>query len=200
MSGKNQCGSIKGTPELHAAMNPSLEGKKNAYSPLVDLASSPNLGSKTILFVVDGLYCARKWRSYPVHFPNSPFNNKTVPYENPEWPSCVLVSLDEVAIESVGIDIMYAQSKNNTEPSYHNVPRIILRENADGYLKEMATPDHSPSGTKYMQNGKPIKSLGVHEHWDNDLTMRYSRNLDPKNGKGIEFIYIPLGTSLKKQK
>jgi uncharacterized protein (DUF362 family) len=197
MCGKNHAGSIKGTPELHSILNTKKEGKKNAYSPLVDLAASPNLGAKTILFVLDGLYCGRKWRSYPLHFPNPPFNNKVVPYENPEWPSCVLASLDEVAIESVGLDIMYAQSKNNNEASYHNVPRILVRENANDFLHEMATPENAPSGTKYMQDGKPVKSLGVHERWDGDATMRYSRNLDPKNGKGIEFVYIPISTSKK---
>jgi hypothetical protein len=195
MSGKNHAGSIKGTSELHAILNTKKEGKKNAYSPLVDLAAAPNLGAKTILYMLDGLYCGRKWRSYPLHFPNPPFNNKVVPYENPEWPACVLASFDCVAIQSVGLDIMYAQSKNNNEASYHNVPRILVRENADDFLREMATPGNAPSGTKYIQNGKPLTSLGVFEHWDDDATMRYSRNLDPKKGKGIEFLYIPLGTA-----
>ncbi|HEY5570098.1 MAG TPA: hypothetical protein VIK42_01345 [Bacteroidales bacterium] len=193
MTGKNHAGSIKGTPELHPILNTKQEGKKNAYSPLVDLAASPNLGGKTILYMLDGLYCGRKWRSYPLHFPNPPFNNKVVPYENPEWPACILASLDGVAIQSVGLDIMYAQSKNNTEPTYHNVPRILVRENADDFLREMATPDKAPSGTKYMQGGKPVKSLGTFEHWNNDTEMKYSRNLDPKKGRGVEFIFIPLG-------
>jgi hypothetical protein len=191
MTGKNHAGSIKGTSELHSILNTKKEGVKNAYSPLVDLAASPNLGGKTILYLLDGLYCGRKWRSYPLHFPNPPFNNKVVPYENPEWPACVLASFDGVAIQSVGLDIMYAQSKNNKEASYNNVPRILVRENADDFLHEMATPENAPSGTKYMQGGKPVKSLGVFEHWDNDSTMRYSRNLNPRKGKGIEFIYIP---------
>jgi hypothetical protein len=192
MTGKNHCGSIKGTSELHAILNSKKLGTKNAYSPLVDLEASPNLGRKTILFVLDGLYCGRKWRSYPSHFPNPPFNNKAEPYENPEWPACVLASFDGVAIQSVGLDIMYAQSQNNNEASYHNVPRILVRENADDFLREMAEPQNAPSGTKYMQNGKPVQSLGVFEHWENDKTMRYSRNLNPKQGKGIEFIYKPL--------
>jgi len=197
MTGKNHAGSIKGTPELHAILNTKQEGKKNAYSPLVDLAASPNLGGKTILYMLDGMYCGRKWRTYPLHFPNPPFNNKVVPYENPEWPSCLLVSLDGVAIQSVGLDIVYAQSKNNMEPTYHNVPRILVRENADDFLHEMATPENAPSGIKYMQGGKPVKSLGVFEHWKDDASMKYSRNLDPKNGKGIEFIYIQLGNKTK---
>lgn len=193
MTGKNHFGSIKGTPELHSILNPKQKGTKNAYSPIVDLEASPNLGQKTILYLLDGLYCGRKWRSYPLHFPNPPFNNKVVPYENPEWPACILASLDGVAIQSVGLDLLNAQSKNNNEAMYHDVPRILLRENADDFLREMATPENAPSGTKYMQGGKPVKSLGVFEHWDNDTSMKYSRNLNPKKGKGIEFIYIPLG-------
>ena len=195
MSGKNHAGSIKGTAELHSILNTKKEGTKNAYSPLVDLAASPNLGGKTILYLVDGLYCGRKWRSYPLHFPNPPFNNKVVPSENPQWPACVLASFDGVAIQSVGLDILYAQSKNNNEATYHNVPRILVRENADDFLREMAVPDNAPSGIRYIQNGKQIKSLGTFEHWDGDVTMRYSRNINPKKGKGIEFLYVPLGRS-----
>jgi hypothetical protein len=193
MTGKNHAGSIKGPGDLHAILNTKKEGTKNAYSPLVDLAASPNLGAKTILYLMDGLYCGRKYRSYPLHFPNPPFNNRTTPYENSDWPACMLVSLDGVAIQSVGLDIMYAQSINNTELTYHNVPRIMVRENADDFLREMAIPENAPSGIKYMQNGKPVKSLGVFEHWNNGTDMKYSRNIDPKNGKGIEFIFIPLG-------
>jgi hypothetical protein len=192
MSGKNHAGSIKGTSELHSILNTKKEGVKNAYSPLVDLAASPNLGGKTILYLLDGLYCGRKWRSYPLHFPNPPFNNQTEPYENPQWPSCVLASFDEVAIQSVGLDIFQAQVKNNTEPSYHNVPRILIRDNADDFLREMASPQQAPSGVRYVQDGKPVQSLGVTEHWDDDGRMRYSRNLNPRKGKGIEFIHYTI--------
>ncbi|MDE6077468.1 MAG: hypothetical protein K2G29_07030, partial [Muribaculaceae bacterium] len=127
----------------------------------------------------------------------APFYNKVDEYENPEWPACFLASLDEVALESVGLDLLYAQSLNNTEPGFYNVPRILVRNNASDYLIEMADPQNAPSGVKYIQGGKPVESLGVFEHWDSPETMRYSRNLDPKNGKGIEFIYIPMGSAKK---
>jgi len=65
--------------------------------------------------------------------------------------------------------------------------------NAGDFLREMATQENAPSGTRYMQGGKPVSSLGVFEHWDDDLSMKYSRNLDPEKGTGIEFFYIPLG-------
>ena len=198
LTGKNHFGSIKGTPELHAAINTDQEGVKHAYSPIVDLAASPNLGAKTILFVLDGLYCGRKWQSYPQHFPNPPFNNRSEPYENSDWPASVLASMDGVALDSVGLDILFAQTKNNNDAQGR--PRILIRANADDYLFEMAGPDHAPSGTAYSQGGQVVTSLGVHERWDSDVTRRYSRNLDPAKGKGIELIYLPLApASAKKQ-
>jgi uncharacterized protein (DUF362 family) len=191
MTGKNHFGSIKGTPELHGAINTNRQGTPHAYSPIVDLAASPNLGAKTILYVLDGLYCARRHQSYPLHFPNPPFNNRVTPYENPEWPSSLLASMDGVALDSVGLDILYSQSRNNVDENGN--PRIVIRENADDYLHEMAAPENPPSGSKYMQGGKPITSLGVFEHWDSDASRKYSRNQDPKGGRGIELIYLPLG-------
>jgi hypothetical protein len=163
---------------------------------MVDLAASPNLGAKTILYVLDGLYCGRKWRTYPIHFPNPPFNNRVEPYENPDWPASVLASQDGVALDSVGLDLLLAQTKNNVGPDGH--PRVLIRCNADDYLFEMAEADHPPSGTVYKQGGKVVTSLGVHERWDDDATKRYSRNLDPVNGTGIELVYLPLSEAAGK--
>jgi uncharacterized protein (DUF362 family) len=190
MTGKNHFGSIKGTPELHYAINTNQGATAHAYSPIVDLAAAPNLGAKTILYVLDGLYCARRHQSYPLHFPNPPFNNAVEPYANTSWPSSILASLDGVALDSVGLDILLSQTKNNLDANNH--PRIMIRENADDYLREEALADHPPSGTAYRQDGKPVTSLGVTEHWDNDLSRQYTRNKDPKNGQGIELIYLPM--------
>lgn len=191
MTGKNHFGSIKGTWELHPAIDTTQQATPHAYSPMVDLASSPNLGAKTILYLLDGLYSGRKWRSYPQHFPNPPFNNRVEPYENPEWPASMLASQDGVALDSVGLDILHSQATNNIDAGTGK-SRILIRENADDYLYEMADPEHAPSKTVYMQGGKPVASLGVHEHWDSDATRRYSRNLDPINGRGIELVYLPM--------
>lgn len=190
MCGKNHFGSIEGTWELHGAINTNQEAVKNAYSPMVDLAACPNLGAKTILFVLDGLYSGRKWRTYPVHFPNPPFNNTVEPYENASWPASILASMDGVALDCVGLDIYHSQIKNNVDSTGHF--RILIRKNADDYLLEMALAGNPPSGTKYVQNGKPVSSLGVYEHWDSDTTRRYSRNINPAKGTGIELIYVPL--------
>lgn len=180
---------------MHEYINTKQKGTKNAYNPLVDLCASPSLGGKTLLCLLDGLYCGRKRRGYPQRFPNAPFNNKTIPYENPEQSACFLALFDQAAIQAVGLDVLYSQSKNNEEPVYRNAPRILLRDAVDDLLREMATPYDAPSGTVYRQGGEPVPSLGVFEHWDNDESRRYSRNLDPENGQGIEFVYIPLGSA-----
>ena len=197
MTGKNHFGSIQGTPELHAPINTMQDGKTGAYSPIVDLAASPNLGGKTLVYMLDGLYAGRRWKSYPVHLPNPPFNNKVEPYANTDWPASVLASLDGVALDSVGLDLMNAQSKNNsfTDAQGHVISRILIRESADDYLHDMAEPEKAPSKVVYTQGGKPITSLGTHEHWDGDLTRKYSRNLDNVNGKGIELLYMPLNVA-----
>ncbi len=190
LTGKNHFGSIKGPGELHGIINTNQGGTAHAYSPIVDLSASPNLGAKTILYMLDGLYCARRHMSYPLHFPNAPFFNRVEPYENPQWPSSILASLDGVAIDSVGLDILYSQTKNNVDENGH--PRIMIRENADDYLMEEALSENPPSGTHYRQDGKPVSSLGVFEHWDSEESRKYSRNKDPQHGKGIELIYLPL--------
>jgi hypothetical protein len=192
MTGKNHFGSILGTRELHDAIDTNVLAKGKTFSPMVDLAAAPNLGAKTILFTLDGLYCARKHMSYPLHFPNAPFHNRVTPYENPDWPASILASLDGVALDSVGIDILYSQTLNNGDPKDHNRPRILLREHADDYLQEMSQADNAPSGTAYTQGGKRVPSLGVFEHWDSEATRRYSRNKDRDHGQGIELLYMPM--------
>jgi hypothetical protein len=192
LTGKNHFGSIKGPGELHSIINTDQEGTPHAYSPIVDLSASPYLGAKTILYLLDGLYCARRHMSYPLHFPNAPFFNRVEPYANREWPASLLASLDGVAIDSVGLDILYSQTKNNIDENGH--PRIMIRENAEDYLAEEALAENPPSGTKYVQDFKPVESLGVFEHWDSDESRQYSRNKDPRNGKGIELIYLPISS------
>ncbi|MGO8676116.1 MAG: DUF362 domain-containing protein [Limisphaerales bacterium] len=135
LCGKNHFGSIKGTSELHAAINTDQEGVKNAYSPMVDLAASPHLGAKTILFVLDGLYCGRKWQSYPQHFPNPPFNNRAEPYENSDWPASVLASLDGVALDSVGLDILGSLKESMDEFRFRELAEHMEKRDFASFVR-----------------------------------------------------------------
>jgi hypothetical protein len=61
----------------------------------------------------------------------------------------------------------------------------------DDYLHQAADSSNWPQGLTYDpdNNGKPISSLGVHEHWNNSADRQYSRNLGFQ--KGIELVSIP---------
>ena len=67
----------------------------------------------------------------------------------------------------------------------------MVRNNAADYLQELALAEDPPSGTSYVQDGKPVTRLGVFEHWDDDAKRKYSRNKNPRTGKGIELVYLP---------
>jgi hypothetical protein len=54
----------------------------------------------------------------------------------------------------------------------------------------MALANQPPSGTVYdpARTGKPLASLGVHEHWNNATDRKYTRNLG--KGNGIELVQV----------
>jgi hypothetical protein len=62
----------------------------------------------------------------------------------------------------------------------------------DNYLHEMALAHQPPSKITYdpAKTGKPLASLGVHEHWNNATERKYSRNLG--KGAGIELVDVKL--------
>jgi uncharacterized protein (DUF362 family) len=135
-------------------------------NPLVDLIGHRHLGGKTMLFVLDGLYTAEhneasviQWASLGDH-----------------WASSMLMSQDPVALDSVALDLLASE------------PRATqVRGTADNYLHEAALAARPPSGAVYNPDGSgPLTSLGVHEHWNNPASRKYSRNLGRK--QGIELI------------
>jgi hypothetical protein len=66
--------------------------------------------------------------------------------------------------------------------------------NPDNYMHEAAQADNPPSGTFYdpESDGTPLASLGVHEHWNNPVDKKYSRNLG--TGDGIELVVPSFAT------
>lgn len=140
-----------------------------SYNPLVDLMGHRHLGGKTLLYMLDGLYSAEHNEGSVIRFAS--FGD--------QWLSSILMSQDPVALDSVGLDIL------------RNEPKATqVRGNADNYLHEAALAGKPPSGTVYDPegDGKPLASLGVHEHWNNPTDRKYSRNLGKK--EGIELIAV----------
>lgn len=154
----------EGYYDLHnsiAGINPGVA----QYRALVDMMGHPHMGGKTLLYLIDGLYGGYYWEGTPYKFQMSPFNN--------DWPSSLLASQDPVAIDSVGLDILWQESSIPSS-SWYGIADI---GGVDDYLYEAALADNPPSGTFYDPNndGVGLQSLGVHERWNNPTDMEYTQ-------------------------
>ncbi len=190
LCGKNDYGSLIRNPDAHEMPTPSdwynmhlsrilpeESPGMGHYRAIVDLMGHPNLGGKTLLYLLDGLFAGEWWNAVPVEWEMAPFNG--------DWPSSIFLSQDGVAIDSVGFDFLYAEWPKNGEG---DETAGADTAGADDYLHEVALANDPCSGTFYDPNGDGVRlaSLGVHEHWNNSTDKQYSRNLDPVNGTGIE--------------
>jgi hypothetical protein len=178
---KNHFGSLNRLPfdtgyyNLHETLA-SMVPQAGTYRALVDLMGSANLGGKTVLYLIDGLYAGTHPNdSIPHKWNSEPFNN--------DWTSNLLASQDPVAIESVLFDLF------QLDPDPKQFTKMA---GAEDYLAEAAQADDPPSGTYYdpdhASNTVRMQSLGVYEHWNNAIDRKYSRNLG--RGNGIELVAV----------
>jgi parallel beta-helix repeat protein len=149
----------------------------NTYNCLVNLNGHRHLNGKTLLYMIDGLYPAINQSSSVI---------KWVSFGD-DWCSSLFASQDPVAIDSVGLDFL--RNEDGLNPSITDVTG-----NPENYLHEAARADNAPSGTVYdpEDDGTPLASLGVHEHWNNPVEKKYSRNLG--TGDGIELVIPSFAT------
>lgn len=159
---------------------PQNNPRTDQYRHLVDYMGHKELGGKTLLYLVDGLWAGRSWEGFLEKWQMPPFNN--------DYPSSLFLSQDAVAIESVCYDFLLAEYASKT--SSQKYPYMT---GVDDYIKQAADPATWPAGIKYDPegDGTPIASLGVYEHWNNPTDKQYSRNLG--QGNGIELVkYVSL--------
>ena len=148
----------------------SMEGKRQ-YSVYPDFMGHKDLGAKTMLFLIDGVYSNKALNGIPnSKWTLAPFNN--------EWMGSLFASQDGVAVESVVLDFALA--------AWPDAPDMLYSDHA---MEEMALANNPPSGTVYdpERDGTRLASLGATEHWNNPIDKKYSRNL--KTGDGIELVY-----------
>jgi hypothetical protein len=166
---KNLFGATSINSDWHKNAHDGFDHKRDRsanYSAFTDFLGHRDLGEKTALFLIDGLFGNdnvggpphRKWRM-------APFNDA--------WPNSIFMSLDGVAIDSVGFDFLTSE--------WPDLPDVA---NSDNYLREAALADNPPSKTFYdpEHDGVRCRSLGVYEHWNNAVDKKYSRNLGRKDG------------------
>jgi hypothetical protein len=177
---KNHYGSLRSPTEegyydLHQSLA-FMTPKMGSYRALVDLMGHSQLGGKTVLYLIDGLYAGNhNYDTVPHKWPVAPFNGN--------WTSSIFASQDPVAIECVLYDLFQL---DNDPYQYPKIP------GAEDYMIEAAKADNPPSGTFYDPNHatatERLPSLGVCEHWNNSIDRKYSRNLG--TGNGIELVFV----------
>lgn len=175
VTAKNHFGSIynqdygRWTPShLHNGIN-ARSREMGSPNPLVSLMGHKDLGGKTLLYIIDGLYGGMNQQSVSPHrWSMEPFNGN--------WSSSIFVSQDPVAIDSVAFDFLRTETD--------------LLNYTENYLHEAASSgDSSEKIYDPEKDGDYLASLGVHEHWNNSQEKLYSGNLD-NNINGIELIKI----------
>jgi hypothetical protein len=177
---KNHFGSITKRTAMH--MHPGLnkgrpeEDNFGIYRVLVDLMGNKHTGEKNLVYILDALWTGDDWDGYPVKFQMPPFNN--------HWSSSLFVSMDPVAIESVAFDFLRTEFSQK-----EHLREYVTKPGIDDYLHQTADSRNWPENITYMPNGDNIPmpdSLGVHEHWNDPVEKKYSRNLGKK--EGIELV------------
>ena len=142
------------------------------YRVLTDIMAHEKLGGNTVLFLVDGLWGGTEAVEKPVKWNMPPFNG--------DWPNSILASQDQVALESVCFDFLRNEF---TDPYGPGKARPWMGA-VDDHLHQAADSSFWPDGLVYdpEDDGTPIGSLGVHEHWNNMTDKQYSRNLGYDHG------------------
>ena len=200
---KNHFGSIGvftgGAWHLHPSLpcpdatGEAVNGDYGVYRCFVDIMGHKDLGGKTILYLVDGLWGSTNYGHPPVKWRMTPFNN--------DWPSSIFLSQDPVAIESVGFDFLYKEfdvdhptEGGTATDSKGPFPHFA---GTDDFLHQAADSKNWPAGLTYDPegDGTPLpSSMGVHEHWNNAMDKQYSRNLGAKEGIELVTGYETSGT------
>lgn len=149
----------------HDNFDQNREGKPK-YMTFVDFLGHKDLGGKTMLYLIDGLYGAKLVNGIPTpKWQMAPFNNN--------WPCSLFASQDGVAIDAVGLDFIRSEWPDALDIKF-----------SDQYLIEAAQANNPPSKAVYdpERDGMRLSSLGIMEHWNNASEKKYSKNHGKKTG------------------
>jgi uncharacterized protein (DUF362 family) len=154
--------------------DPNQMGYPHSTPSILGHAST---GGKTMLYLADGLYTSLDQSSDVVRFSTM----------GDRWLSSILAAQDPIALESVILDLI------SSEPNLVSDNPCFNGHEANA-LVEAALADDPPSGVTYdpEDDGTPLCSLGVFEHWNNATERQYSRNLG--TGAGIELVHLDMAS------
>jgi len=171
-------------PELHYCY-PTNEAyyEMGSYRHIVDYMGNKYMGGNTVLYLVDAIFAAHNWDGTLFKWQIAPFND--------DFTSSIFLSQDAVAIESVGFDFLFEEYLVSGETVDVQEKGMPFYKAVQDYIHQAASPDNWPTGITYdpEQDGTPIGSLGVHEHWNNVTDKQYSGNLGTPGG--IHLVSVP---------
>ena len=167
LSGKNMFGTfIEPVIDLH----PYLISGQNMGNPApqTDLFAHKQIGGKTLLLIGDGTYGTLQDHRTISKFDMYPFND--------DWTNSLFFSQDPVAIDSVMYDFLHTEGPCPAEGSQN-------------YIHQAANPsintyDPENDGEFLSEN------LGVHEHWDTNVSIFSANRYSGPDDNGIDFVAI----------
>jgi hypothetical protein len=151
-----------------------------------------DLGGKTILYLVDGIWGSTNYGHPPIKWRMVPFGDGSATLENADYPNSLFLSQDPVAIQSVCFDFLYEEfdldHPTEGDPATSDKGPFSHFAGTDDFLHQAADPDNWPPNVDYdpEKDGSVLGCMGVHEHWNNATDKQYSKNLGL--GDGIELI------------
>ena len=151
-------------------LHPYHESGQNMGNPApqTDLFAHKHVGKKTLLFIGDGTFGTLQDHRTISKFDMYPFND--------DWSNSLFFSQDPVALDSVMYDFLHTEGP-------------CPNEGSQNYIHQAAEP---PMDTYDPENDGEFlsESLGVHEHWDTNVSIfSADRYLGPDNN-GIDFVAI----------
>lgn len=193
VTAKNHQGSVLASDQTASSQSATFmhydfpDGDHNAmgqYRHLVDYMGHEKLGGNTVLFLVDAIWSGTDWNGVVQKWGMPPFNN--------DYTSSLFLSQDGVAIESVCYDFLYNEYSNFTHLNGTVVCNYPLWPATQDYILQAASSAYWPANIQYDPegDGTVLKSLGVHEHWNNATDKKYSDNLTGISG-GIHLVSVP---------
>lgn len=181
----DQTANSQSAGHLHYCFPDGNHNAMNQFRHLVDYMGHEKLGGNTLLFIVDAIWSGTDWNGAVEKWGMKPFNN--------DFTSSLFLSQDGVAIESVCYDFLYAEYLSFKHYNAFNAKSDFpLWPATQDYIHQAASSEYWPNGIQYDPegDGTVIKSLGVHEHWNNPDNKQYSNNLTGISG-GIHLISVP---------
>ncbi len=191
IAAKNHQGSVLGKgqtaknqhvgKDLHYCF-PTSEGYENMgeYRQLVDYIGNRYMGGNTVLYIVDAIWTGHNWNGVVYPWQMDPFDG--------DWMSSLFLSQDPVAVESVGFDFLFEEYLAHGNLRGGDYPLYAATQD---YIHQAASPSEWPAGIVYdpENDGMPIGSLGVHEHWNGVEKKQYTGNLGEPGG--IHLVSVP---------